>query len=331
MANEDNDDRNYMNNEMPAAGAATQTAPAPAPAAQPQVNLDAAMAALIKAASPAEAARRASAISSPTDLDSLDEPDFGEFDEVEEEVQTVAMAPAEQQPEQEQYSDFMENPPVIQEPVAPYTQAPAPQMQHEPPQRAPEPQMQMQESQPQPQMRMPAEPMPQMQQESAPAPAPAPPPAQPMPNNNGGGQAAAQRGSAPRPGRSGEPLRAPAAPPKVPFSRPAEAAPMMKAPEVQVQQQANNGNRGGDSERYLYEASTFIYNWLMDNQDNDEVLIAAQQWVMKHGTAEHNGVALRGVLEIGDDPQMVLLAVRWLTEHTDHEAAPELVRILASS
>jgi hypothetical protein len=342
MAMEDNDDRDYQMSEQPAAaGGTTQTA------APPQMNLDAAMAALIKAATPAEAARRATAISSDDEDDGLDEPDFGILDEEAEmqEVDSVAVVP--EADVAQQFSDFMQasqagleaeryDASMMQQPPQQGVQ----QQQYEQPRAYEQPRMQQEQpmpAQPVVQQAPAPQPMPQQvpQMQEQPAP-PAPmaqmPPPQPM------AQQANRPANMPRPGRAQaqEPPRqaAPAsAPPpvKIPFSKPVEAQ-MIQAPEAQ-QAQGNGAApapaRGTKAERYLFEASRFIYNWLMENQDSDEVLIAATQWVKKHDTAEHNALPLRGVLEIGDDPQVVLIAVRWLTEHTDHELAPEIVEVLA--
>jgi hypothetical protein len=81
----------------------------------------------------------------------------------------------------------------------------------------------------------------------------------------------------------------------------------------------------GDND-HLAEASKYIGDWLADNADNPEVVGAAMEWARKHGIAEHNGYVLAVLLLLEErDNDWTLLGVRWLTAHSSHPLAPEIV------
>lgn len=79
-------------------------------------------------------------------------------------------------------------------------------------------------------------------------------------------------------------------------------------------------------QQHLHEASKYIHDWLTDNLDNAQVIETAKEWARRHGTAEHNGHVLSGLLLVENrDNELTLMAVRWLTEYSMHPLAPQIV------
>lgn len=88
---------------------------------------------------------------------------------------------------------------------------------------------------------------------------------------------------------------------------------------------------GDESDGHLAKASDFIHSWMMDNQESDEVIAAGMKWADKHDVAPHNGKVIVALLRLGiDTPEIVLLAVRWLTENSMHQSAPDVVSELTA-
>ena len=127
----------------------------------------------------------------------------------------------------------------------------------------------------------------------APAPAPAPPPA---------------------------PVAAAPTPMVTPAPTPTPVRNMQTLEHMQATSQAN----------HLFKASEFIRNWVLANPDDDQVLQAGFNWVQKHEGSEHIGSAIKGLLEVGyNQPMFTLITVRWLTDYSDHNLAPQIVQLLS--
>jgi len=81
---------------------------------------------------------------------------------------------------------------------------------------------------------------------------------------------------------------------------------------------------------HLYKASEFIRNWVLANPDDDQVLQAGFNWVQKHEGSDHIGPAIKGLLEVGyNQPVFTLITVRWLTDYSEHNLAPQIVQLLS--
>lgn len=161
-------------------------------------------------------------------------------------------------------------------------------------------------------------PPPVLAQAPAPAPTPTPAPALTLTPT----LAAPATAPAPAPAAVPAPAPAPvAATPTVtpnPTSTPARN--MQTLEHMQATAQAN----------HLYKASEFIRNWVLANPDDDQVLQAGFNWVQKHEGSEHIGSAIKGLLEVGyNQPVFTLITVRWLTDYSDHNLAPQIVQLLS--
>ena len=283
-------------------------------------DLDAAMAALIRAASPSESTQAQSSmeparsgpamalVNSVSIMDEDDDDFFDDDDEVEE-AQDQAPAPAARQA----------SPPApipFRAPQA-QTQEPAPQMQYTPPpqiQQQPAPvSMEYQQPQyaPQPQ------PQPQPVAEYV-APQPV---AQPEPQ--------APLMAAPQVAPPQQQMQQQMAPQPVPYQQPvAQAA----APAQNVTQHARATlMHETNQDKHLHDASKYIRRWLEENTNDEEVIEAAMDWARKHKTAEHNGHVIASLLVLENaDNEVTVMAVRWLTHHSMHQLAPEVVAGLTS-
>ena len=81
-----------------------------------------------------------------------------------------------------------------------------------------------------------------------------------------------------------------------------------------------------NQEKHLHDASKYIRAWLEENLNDEEVIEAAMDWARKHKTAEHNGHVIASLLVLeGADNELTVMAVRWLTHHSMHTLAPEIV------
>ena len=117
------------------------------------------------------------------------------------------------------------------------------------------------------------------------------------------------------------PAPAPTPTPSVtPAPTPTPARNMQTLEHMQATSQAN----------HLFKASEFIRNWVLANPDDDQVLQAGFNWVQKHEGSEHIGSAIKGLLEVGyNQPMFTLITVRWLTDYSDHNLAPQIVQLLS--
>ncbi len=278
-------------------------------------DLDAAMAALIRAASPSESTQAQSSmeparsgpamalVNSVSIMDEDDDDFFDDDDDETEEAQDQSPAPAARQA----------SPPApipFRAPQA-QTQEPAPQMQYTPPPQVQQPapvQMEYQQPlyTPQPQAQPAAEyvaPQPVAQPEPQ-APAMAAPVA-PI-------QQQVQQ----------QPAMAPQA---VQYQQPVAPAPA--APVQNVTQHARATlMHETNQDKHLHDASRYIRRWLEENTNDEEVIEAAMDWARKHKTAEHNGHVIASLLVLDSaDNEVTVMAVRWLTHHSMHQLAPEVV------
>lgn len=86
-----------------------------------------------------------------------------------------------------------------------------------------------------------------------------------------------------------------------------------------------------NSDKHLHDASKYIRSWVEEHLNDEEVVETAMDWARKHKTAEHNGHVIAALLSIdGTDNELTLLAVRWLTHHSMHQLAPEVVQGLTN-
>jgi len=116
------------------------------------------------------------------------------------------------------------------------------------------------------------------------------------------------------------PVAAAPTPKVTPAPTPTPARNMQTLDQMQATAQAN----------HLFKASEFIRNWVLANPDDDQVLLAGFNWVNKHEGSEHIGSALKGLLEVGyNSPTFTLITVRWLTDYSDHNLAPQIVQLLS--
>ncbi len=281
-------------------------------------DLDAAMAALIRAASPSESTQAQSsmeparsgpamALVNSVSIMDEDDDDFFDDDDETEEAQDQAPAPATRQA----------TPPAPIPFRAPQAQPqePAPQMQYTPPQPVQQPAPVSMEYQqplytPQPQAQPAAEyvaPQPVAQQEPQ-APAMAAPQAAPLQQ---------------------QPMQQQMAPQTVPYQQPVAPA---AAPAQNVSQHARATlMHETNQDKHLHDASKYIRHWLEENTNDEEVIEAAMDWARKHKTAEHNGHVIASLLVLGNaDNEVTVMAVRWLTHHSMHALAPEVVAGLTS-
>ena len=304
-------------------------------------DLDAAMAALIRAASPSEStqaqsamepARSGPAMALVNSVSIMDEDDDDFFDDDEEDetedAQDQAPAPLAQRqqptppapipfrapqaaselqtaPAQMQYSQ----PPQMQQPAPVAAEYQQPQYTAPQPQQAPmQPEYAAPQMPPQPQpqpVQMQEQQQPQQVQQMQPQPQPmaAPQPA-PMPQQVPAPQAAA-------------------------YQQPQPAA----QPEAQAPQQNSVPQHARatlmhetNQDKHLHDASKYIKKWLEDNTNDEEVVEAAMDWARKHKNAEHNGHVIASLLLLDNgDNEVTVMAVRWLTHHSMHELAPEIV------
>jgi len=281
-------------------------------------DLDAAMAALIRAASPSEStqaqssmepARSGPAMALVNSVSIMDEDDddddFFDDDDETEEAQDQAPAPSAQRPS---------SPPAPIPFRAPQAQtqeqAPA-QMQYTPPPQAQQPAPVSMEYQ-QPQY------TPQPQPASAPEYVAPQPVAQPEPQAPA---MAAPQVAQPQP----QPLPQQAiAPQTVPYQQP--VAPAAAAPQNVSQHARATLMHETNQDKHLHDASKYIRRWLEENSNDEEVVEAAMDWARKHKTAEHNGHVIASLLVLDNaDNETTVMAVRWLTHHSMHQLAPEVV------
>lgn len=143
----------------------------------------------------------------------------------------------------------------------------------------------------------------------SPAPAPAPTPAPAL---------------TPAPTPAPAPVAAAPAPAPTPTVTPAPTpTPVRNMQTLEHMQTAAQAN-------HLYKASEFIRNWVLANPDDDQVLQAGFNWVQKHEGSEHIGSAIKGLLEVGyNQPVFTLITVRWLTDYSEHNLAPQIVQLLS--
>lgn len=303
-------------------------------------DLDAAMAALIRAASPSESTQAQSAmeparsgpamalVNSVSIMDEDDDDFFDDDDEDEsEQVQDQAPPPVAQrqqptppapipfrapqatsEPQSAQAQMQYSQAPQVQQPAAEYQQpqytAPLPQPQQAPvqseygapqmpPQAQPQPVQMNEQAQPQPSPQM----QPQAQPMAAPQPAPLPQQA--------------------------------AAPPTAAYQQPQPAVqPQAQAPQQNSVPQHARATlmHETNQEKHLHDASKYIKKWLEENTNDEEVVEAAMDWARKHKNAEHNGHVIASLLLLDNaDNEVTVMAVRWLTHHSMHELAPEIV------
>ncbi|HEY9730265.1 MAG TPA: hypothetical protein V6C89_00045 [Drouetiella sp.] len=292
-------------------------------------DLDAAMAALIRAASPSEStqaqsamepARSGPAMALVNSVSIMDEDDDDFFDDDEEE-------------ETEEAQDQAAAPLAQRQQATPPAPIPfrAPQAQAEP-QAAPAP---MQYSQP-PQPPQPAPIAAEYQQpvytpppqQAAPAPMQpeysAPQPVQPEPQQYVAPQAAPQPVPQPQP----LPQQA-TAPQTVAYQQPA-AAPQPQAANQQQNSVSQHARatlmHETNQDKHLHDASKYIKKWLEENSNDEEVVEAAMDWARKHKNADHNGHVIASLLLLDNaDNEVTVMAVRWLTHHSMHQLAPEIV------
>lgn len=286
-------------------------------------DLDAAMAALIRAASPSESTQAQSSLepnrSGPAmalvnSVSIMDEDDDDFFDDDEEEESQEAAPPAAQQRAN--------------------TPAPIPFRTPQPQAQEQQPPQQPQYAQPQPQPAVQNEyvaPQPQQQTYSAPQAAPqqeymAPQTqAQPEQPAQTAPQAAPQQQSQPLPQQA-------SAPQTVPYQQPvaqqnSAAAAQNQAPQSSVPQHARATlMHETNQDKHLHDASKYISTWLAQNTNDEEVIEAAMDWARKHKTAEHNGNVIASLLILEKvDNEVTVMAVRWLTHHSMHNLAPQIV------
>lgn len=294
-------------------------------------DLDAAMAALIRAANPSEStqqqsatepARSGPAMALVNSVSIMDEDDDDFFDDDEEVEETQDQAPA----------------PMAQRQSSPPAPIPfrAPQAQSEPQQNSAHMQFMQppQISQPTPAPAVSNEyqqpPLyPQQQPQLAPQP----------PQNE---YAAPQTLSAPEPQQHVMPQQAPQlqplpqqamAPQAVAYQQPLAAAQPQQQPQPSVQQQSSVPQHARatlmhetNQDKHLHDASRYIKKWLEENTNDEEVVEAAMDWARKHKTSEHNGHVIASLLLLDNaDNEVTVMAVRWLTHHSMHQLAPEIV------
>jgi hypothetical protein len=292
-------------------------------------DLDAAMAALIRAASPSESTQAQSAmeparsgpamalVNSVSIMDE-DDDDFFDDDEETEEAQDQAPAPVAQRQASPPAPIPFRAPQAHTEQPAP---APAPMQYAQPPQQAPQPAPvaaeyhQPQYTPPQPQ------PAPAQHEYSAPQPVQMP---EPQP----------QQMAAPQPAPQPQPLPQPAvAPQAVAYQQPVAAAqPQPQAQEPAPQQNSVSQHARAtlmhetNQDKHLHDASRYIRQWLEENTNDEEVVEAAMDWARKHKNADHNGHVIASLLLLDNaDNEVTVMAVRWLTHHSMHQLAPEVV------
>ncbi|CAN5193411.1 hypothetical protein BH10CYA1_BH10CYA1_55560 [soil metagenome] len=282
--------------------------------APPIDDLEAAMAALIRAASPSESTQAQSsmeparsgpamALVNSVSIMDEDDDDFFDDDDETEEAQDQAPAPAARQA----------SPPApipFRAPQA-QTQEPAPQMQYTPPPQAHQPMPAAMEYQ-QPQY------TPQPQVQAAPeyvAPQPVAPP-EPQAPPMAAPQVAPQQQ---------QQMQQQMAPQTVPYQQP--VAPAAATPAQNVSQHARATlMHETNQDKHLHDASKYIRHWLEENTNDEEVIEAAMDWARKHKTAEHNGHVIASLLVLDSaDNEVTVMAVRWLTHHSMHQLAPEVV------
>lgn len=280
-------------------------------------DLDAAMAALIRAASPSESTQAQSsmeparsgpamALVNSVSIMDEDDDDFFDDDDETEEAQDQSPAPAARQA----------SPPApipFRAPQA-QTQEPAPQMQYTPSPQVQQPAPVSMEYQ-QPQY------TPQPQVQAAPEYAAPQPVAQPEP------QAPPVMAAPVAPPQQPQMQQPPMAPQAVPYQQAAAPAPAAPAPAQNVSQHARATlMHETNQDKHLHDASKYIRRWLEENTNDEEVIEAAMDWARKHKTAEHNGHVIASLLVLDSaDNEVTVMAVRWLTHHSMHQLAPEVV------
>jgi hypothetical protein len=287
-------------------------------------DLDAAMAALIRAASPSESTQAQSAmeparsgpamalVNSVSIMDEDDDDFFDDEEEETEEAQEQAASPLAQRQQPTPPAPIPFRAPQAQTEQQP---APAPVQYTQPPQ-APQPAPVAAEYQqpiytPPPQQ----QPAPAPVEYSAPQPVQVPEPPQYM---------------APQPAPQPQPLpQQAAAPQTVAYQQP------MVAPQPHALNQQQNPvpqharatlMHETNQDKHLHDASKYIKKWLEENTNDEEVVEAAMDWARKHKTSDHNGHVIASLLLLDNaDNEVTVMAVRWLTHHSMHQLAPEVV------
>ncbi len=281
-------------------------------------DLDAAMAALIRAASPSEStqaqssqepARSGPAMALVNSVSIIDEDDDDFFDDDEEDEQEAAPAPVAQQRPSAPPAPIPFRVPQAQVQEQP---APAPAQYTPPPQAPPAAPAPVEYSAPQQYV-----PQPTAQPEYI-----AP---QPTAQPDYSAQAMAAPQAPPQPQLAPQ---QPIAPQPVPYQQPAPAAQTPPPPpQSSVSQHARATlMHENNQEKHLHDASKYIRTWLEENANDEEVIEAAMDWARKHKTSEHNGHVIASLLVLeGADNEVTVMAVRWLTHHSMHTLAPEIV------
>jgi hypothetical protein len=285
-------------------------------------DLDAAMAALIRAASPSESTQAQSSqeparsgpamalVNSVSIMDEDDDDDF--FDDEEEDEQGAAPAPVAQQRPSAPPAPIPFRAPQAQQEQPTPAPAPAP-AQYSPPLQAPQ-----------------AAPAPV--EHSAPqqyAPQPAAQPEYVAQQPSGQPDYSAQTMAAPQAQPQLQPQPAPQpqlTPQPVPYQQPAPIAQTVPQQSSVSQHARATLMHENNQEKHLHDASKYIRAWLEENFNDEEVIEAAMDWARKHKTAEHNGHVIASLLVLeGADNEVTVMAVRWLTHHSMHTLAPEIV------
>lgn len=134
-----------------------------------------------------------------------------------------------------------------------------------------------------------------------------------------------------------QPAAAPAQPQRATTPPVAVATPAVAA-TVPAPQKASLGQvlaqppatTNGPGVQQLTKISEIIRALILQNPRNPSALSIAIDWIRRDPLGEHNGVTYQALLELRlADVDVILMAVRWLTEHYDHPCSARIVELLA--
>lgn len=82
--------------------------------------------------------------------------------------------------------------------------------------------------------------------------------------------------------------------------------------------------------QHLTKISEIIRALILQNPRNPSALSIAIDWIRRDPLGEHNGITYQALLELRlADLDVILMAVRWLTEHYDHHCSARIVEMLS--